>query len=90
MNPNDLLAGSRLPIALSREGRVELLVRAAHQLMAAETEDGLFLGGAVLAWLEAEHGDLCRDFLKVTAKRGSHRTPRSICRELQRRKVARR
>jgi len=43
-------------------------------------EAALFLGGALLGWLE-NGGDLARDYLHVT-KAKSHRTPAAIWREV--------
>lgn len=59
--------GTRPPSALSREGRIALLGRAARALLDGKVPDAearLFLGGAVLSWLR-EGGNLERDFFKV-------------------------
>ena len=76
---NDLFGRSQLPAALSREGRVRLIGELAEALLAGKQPDraaALFVGGALLAWLE-HGGSLERDFFKVI-KPKSHRTPRAI------------
>jgi hypothetical protein len=69
--------------ALDREGRVRLLGEAAKALLAGrlpEPEARLFLAGGLSAWLEGG-GDLVRDFWKVAAPRGSHRTAAALHRD---------
>lgn len=73
-----ILGGSRPPLASLREGRIELLGRAAEALLAGrlpEPEARLFLAGALVAWLEGE-GPL-EAVLRVN-RRGSHETPQRI------------
>lgn len=85
-NLNDLFSRSRLPARLSREGRVQLLGQLAKALLSDKRPDrdaALFLAGALLAWLE-HGGDLERDYLRVSATAGSHRTPAAIWEALQR------
>jgi hypothetical protein len=57
--------------ALEREGRVRLIGEAAHMLIKTGTPAGLFVGGALLAWLE-NGGHLERDFLMVTKPQSRH------------------
>jgi hypothetical protein len=76
LDPRELsaiLAGTRPPAGLERADRVRLIGEAARQLVDSGTEEGLFTGGALLAWLE-NGGDLERTFFRV-AQRGSHHTP---------------
>jgi hypothetical protein len=70
-----------VPRVFDRRGRVELIGEAATALLAGRTESGLFVGGALLAWLE-NGGDLERDFLQVV-KPKSHATPSAIWRQSQ-------
>ena len=73
----------RAPGDFTREGRIALCAEAAKALFAGvapSREAALFLGGAIASWL-TEGGDLARDFLRVTAPRGSHRRPEVVARE---------
>jgi hypothetical protein len=84
MERNDLFGRSKAPSTATREGRVRMLGELAGALLAGNPPDraaALFLGGALLAWLE-HGGSLERDFLKVI-KPKSHRTPRAIWSELR-------
>lgn len=75
-NAFELLAGARPPAGLERPDRVRLIGRAAQRMVDSGTEEGLFTGGALLAWL-AHGGDLERKFFRVT-ERGSHHTPAKL------------
>jgi hypothetical protein len=78
----DLLGPRRAALAAdveTREGRVRLVGVAARALMESRTPAGLFVGGALLAWLE-QGGDLPRDFFQVV-KPKSHRTVPVLWRE---------
>ncbi|WP_128001092.1 hypothetical protein [Piscinibacter defluvii] len=78
--PADPFGRSRLPRGATRHDRVALLLEAFEALLAGELpclEACMFLGGAGTAWLR-EGGDLERDFLRVAAPAGSHRTPAQI------------
>lgn len=72
--------GPRAPAALTREGRVALLGRAANALMRGDIPDAearLFLAAGIVAWLD-QGGRLTRDFWKVDPVRGSKRTAASL------------
>lgn len=76
------LSGSRMPAALTREGRVALIVEVADALLAGRlprTEAALFVGGSLQKWLQ-DSGDLVRDYFQVT-KAKSHYTPSAIFRQ---------
>lgn len=80
-----LIGGVLPPAHLSREGRIRMLGELAHALLAGDQPDrsaALFLGGALIAWLE-HGGSLERDYLRVSARAGSHQTAASIWRGLQ-------
>lgn len=49
----------------------------AEALLEGNSEGSLFVGSALLAWLE-NGGDLVRDYLQIAAPRGSHRTVQSL------------
>lgn len=70
-----ILGGARVPAAagLERADRVRLIGRAAQQLLDSGTDEGLFTGGALLAWLK-NGGSLQGRYFRVT-ERGSHHTP---------------
>jgi hypothetical protein len=75
--------GRSAPAMLDRAGRIRLIGEAAQSLRDEKMpsrEAALFLGGALLAWLE-NGGDLERQYLQVT-KRASHHTPAVIWRGL--------
>lgn len=77
---HDPFGRSRLPDGFTREDRVRLLGEVARDLLAGRTPPlpaRLFVGGAINAWL-ANGGGLEHDYLKVNARRGSHRTPATI------------
>ena len=66
-----------MPGDFSRQGRVALLAEVAGALFAGEhpsREAALFVAAALTGWL-AQGGDLTRDYLRVTAPRGSHDQP---------------
>jgi hypothetical protein len=66
--------GTRPPATFDRAGRVRLIGEAARALVDGNMPDrdaALFLGGALLAWLESG-GDLSRDFLKITKAKSRH------------------
>jgi hypothetical protein len=72
--------GERLPKALTRESRVRLLGEFADAVLTGREpsrEALLFLAGAIRAYL-AKGGSLERDYLRVGAKAGSHRTPAAL------------
>ena len=74
---DEVWPSGRPPPAFTREDRVALLAEAFQALLAGRLPSraaALFVGGAGLAWL-SQGGSLERDFLKVTAKAGSHHTP---------------
>jgi hypothetical protein len=71
--------GGRAPAALTREGRIALIGEVGKALLDGRSpsrEACMFVGGALLGWLE-QGGDLARDFLKVV-KAKSHNTPARI------------
>lgn len=75
--------GGRAPATFDRSGRVRLLGEAAQALLAGRLpgrESALFVGGALLSWLE-NGGSLERDFFKVT-KPKSHHTPAAIWQQI--------
>ncbi len=81
----DPFGRSQLPAHLCREGRVRLIGELAEALLAGEPPNravALFVGGALLGWLE-NGGSLERSFLRVSAKAGSHGTPAAIWRALR-------
>ena|SRR5256885_9889117 len=68
------LSAGRAPLALDREGRVRLIGEAAEALLrgaAPSREAALFLGGALLAWLQ-QGGNLEKDFFKTTRPKSHH------------------
>lgn len=74
--------GASVPEALAaadlgkREGRIALLGELAEALLAGKQPTraaALFVGGALLAWLETDRGRLERDFFRVLEPR-SHLT----------------
>jgi hypothetical protein len=74
--------GPRAPLSSTREGRVELLGRAASALLAGELPDPearTFLAAGIAAWLD-QGGALTRTFWKVDPVRGSKLTPAAIWR----------
>jgi hypothetical protein len=74
----------RLPGDFTREGRVALVGDAAGRLLRHEAltlEQSVFLGSALAGFLE-NGGNLERDYLRVSAPRGSHRRPEVVWREL--------
>jgi hypothetical protein len=75
------LAGASTPPGHDRIERVRLLGAAARRLLEWGTPEGLYLGGALAAWLE-RGGNLERDYLRVT-KPKSHITPMRLWRELR-------
>ena len=79
----DLLA-QNLPVSLSRERRIALLVEAADALLndrEVPHDAAAYVGRALANWL-THGGNLERDFLRVSAAPGSHRTPTAIARHL--------
>jgi hypothetical protein len=86
MLPLDPFNRSSLPAEFSRRTRVRLLREVADALLRGERpsmEAGLFVAGAVSAWL-SEGGSLERDYLKVSAPKGSHDTAQALAAELAR------
>jgi hypothetical protein len=84
----DLLAQSAPPES-TREGRIRLLLAATAALRDGRRvprDAACFLATALCNWLE-EGGSLERDHLRVSAKAGSHVTPRRIALQLQTRTV---
>jgi len=80
MLPLDPFGRSRVPDALSREGRIRMLARAAAALLEGQLPDPaarLYLGAAISSWLRegGRVGDLERRYLQVTAKERSRMTP---------------
>lgn len=72
------------PRALSREGRVELLLELADALLRgdhASREAELFAGTAIRAWLKGG-GSLTGRYLDVDGIPGSHRTAAWVARNL--------
>jgi len=68
------------PLHLTREGRVRMVRQVTQALLAGKkppAEAGLFVGGALLKWLQAG-GNLERDYLCISAPRGSHKTPQVL------------
>lgn len=64
-------------VTFNRQGRVELIGRAAEALMRGELPDEqsrVFLAAGICAWLQSSGGDLIRDHWKVGAPAGSHHT----------------
>jgi len=74
-----------LVVALGdRARRVRLIDKVGQALLRGEMPErgaALFVGGALLSWLE-NGGDLARDYLKVI-KPKSHRTPSVIWQEIR-------
>lgn len=86
MLPLDPFMRSSLPAEFSRRTRVRLLREVADALMRGEApsrEASLFVAGALSGWL-AQGGSLERDYLKVSAPRGSHDTAQQLAAELAR------
>lgn len=82
---HDPFGQAQIPATFTREGRIKLLADAADALLAGHQpspESAMFVGAGLKAWLDGG-GDLPRDYWKVAAKAGSHRTPASVWRELQ-------
>lgn len=78
-----VLGIGRAPRQYDRQGRVELIGEAAQALRDGRLpgrEAALFVGGALLSWLE-NAGSLERDFFKVT-KAKSHHTPAAIWQQI--------
>jgi hypothetical protein len=78
------LLGSRLPEGHEREQRVRWIAETALALIRNELpshEACVFVGGALMAWLE-QGGDLCREYFRVV-KRASHHTPSYLYRQLE-------
>jgi hypothetical protein len=77
---SDPFGRSALPAAFSREDRIRLIGQAAHKLIESGGEAELFVGAALLAWLEGGKrvGDLERKFLRATPERGSHFTAQAV------------
>lgn len=70
-----------IPRSLSRAGRVELIGEACEALLEGREphrEGATLLAAAVLGWLDSGDGDLARDYLRITAARGSHGTPAAL------------
>jgi hypothetical protein len=81
--PYDLLQ-QRVPVALSRERRIELLVTVRDALLADRLipkDAARFLGQALDRWL-TEGGDL-EDRLGTKGKRGSHQTAAAIAKRFR-------
>jgi hypothetical protein len=77
-----MLVALRPPRQYDRKGRIELIGEAARALRdgrPVSREAALFLGGALLAWLEHGRGggDLATRFLAVV-KRQSRHTPQAL------------
>jgi hypothetical protein len=74
---------ARPPLILDRAGRVSMIGEAAKALLDGQLpsrECAVFLGGALLSWLELG-GNLEREYLRVT-KAKSHHTPAAIWRSM--------
>jgi hypothetical protein len=72
----EILGGPPPPRALGREGCVVMIGQVAERLMKLGDAESLYVGGALLSWLE-QGGSLEHDYFKVT-QRGNHRTPQLI------------
>lgn len=84
----EFTAAPKVPVSLGleREDRVALIGACAKALLAGKLPDAparLFVGGALVSWLEGG-GDLARDYLRVV-KPKSRRTASAIWRELHHR-----
>ena len=78
-----LIAGSQLPAGHEREQRVRWIAETGQALKRGELpslEARVFVGGALMAWLQ-EGGDLCREYFRVV-KPKSHHTAAFIYRRL--------
>ncbi len=62
-------------------GRIAAIGRVAEALLASGISDHVFVGSALLAWLQTDRGKLERDFFRVLAPRSRHTVAR-IWREL--------
>jgi len=81
---NDPFGRTRLPGDFSREGRIALLDEVFRALVDGRMpsrEAALLVGGGGLSWL-SQGGDLLRDYWRISAPAGSHRTPAAVKREL--------
>lgn len=82
--PNDPFGRvpAKLPRALSREGRVELLAEVAECLIAGTKPDAAaatWVGSSILSWLLAgERSNLARDHLEIAAPPRSKSTPQRL------------
>lgn len=80
----DPFGRSRLPADFTREHRVKLINEVFQALIDGRLpsrEAALFVGGGGLSWL-SQGGDLLRDYWRISAPAGSHRTPAAVKREL--------
>ncbi len=78
--PSDPFGRVRAPTTFDRAGRIRLVGVAATALATGQPvprEAAAFLGGAILAWLDAggRVGDLEREHLRVTGPERSRKTP---------------
>jgi hypothetical protein len=77
---NDPFGRVQLPVGFTREDRIQMVGQAAEALLHGELPAAparLFVAGALTAWLQ-RGGDLERDYFKVSAPAGSHRTPAAL------------
>jgi hypothetical protein len=83
---NDPFGRSRHPQGFDLEARVAMLLEAVEHLRGVGDPASTFVASAITAWLDAgaQAGQLDRRFLRVTQRRGSHRTASSIAAELKR------
>lgn len=85
MNPGFDASGliealQQVPARFNRQGRIKLIGHVAIALMSGKPPEraaALFVAGALQSWLE-NGGSLERDYLRVTAKSGSHHTPAAV------------
>ncbi len=82
---NDPFGRSRHPPGFALEDRVAMLLEAVEHLRGVGSPSAAFLASAISSWLDAgaQAGQLDRRFLRVTQRRGSHRTAAQIVRELK-------
>ena len=72
------------PRRFDRAGRVALIAEAGRALLAGRLpghEAALFVGGALMRWLETG-GELEKDYLEVRGPAGSHRTASQLWQNL--------
>lgn len=80
----ELLSGSRLPEGLDQEDRVRLVMEVMQDLMTdrmPQRAPRIFVASAFQSWLaHGRTGNLESRFLRISPRRGSHRTAQMLAR----------